>query len=61
MKRTRRFLLCAFIVLTCLPALAQQTNVNRYTLFTGLDYLISPARNLTERVSLLARPLGGAI
>ncbi len=32
-----------------LPALAQQTDINRYTLFTGFDYMISPARNLTER------------
>ena len=45
----RRLLFCGFIVLICLPALAQQTDINRYTLFTGFDYMISPARNLTER------------
>ncbi|HZQ96039.1 MAG TPA: hypothetical protein VFA67_13575 [Candidatus Sulfotelmatobacter sp.] len=28
---------------------AQQTDINRYTLFTGFDYMVSPARNLTER------------
>jgi hypothetical protein len=50
MKRAMRFLLCGFVILTpCLPALAQQTDINRYTLFTGFDYMISPARNLTER------------
>ncbi len=42
-------LLCAVAILICLPALAQQKDINRYTLFTGFDYLISPARNLTER------------
>lgn len=49
MKRAMRFLFCSFTVLIYLPALAQQTDINRYTLFTGFDYLISPARNLTER------------
>jgi len=42
-------LFCGLIISLCLPALAQQTDVNRYTLFTGFDYMISPARNLTER------------
>jgi hypothetical protein len=37
------------LIFVCLPALAQQTDINRYTLFTGFDYMISPARNLTER------------
>jgi len=32
----------------CLPAVAQQTDVNRYTLYTGFDSMISPARSLTE-------------
>lgn len=41
-------LICLAILIT-LPAIAQQTDVNRYTLFTGFDYMISPARNLTER------------
>jgi hypothetical protein len=45
----RRALFCGFVVFLCLPALAQQTDINRYTLFTGFDYMISPARNLTER------------
>jgi len=48
MWNSRRLLFCA-IFLFCLPAWAQQNDVNRYTLFTGFDYMISPARNLTER------------
>jgi len=43
---------CAFVrvfcILLCAPSPAQQTDINRYTLYTGLDYMISPARNLTE-------------
>ena len=43
-------LLCGLSILSgCLPSLAQNTEINRYTLFTGFDYMISPARNLTER------------
>jgi len=43
-------LLCGLLILSVsLPVLAQQTDINRYTLFTGFDYMISPARNLTER------------
>jgi len=47
-----RYLKClflGFVILICLPLFGQQTDVNRYTLFTGFDYMISPARNLTER------------
>jgi len=49
MKRAMRFVFCAFVILIYLPVLAQQPDLNRYTLFTGFDYMISPARNLTER------------
>jgi len=42
-----RVLLLAALV--CLPAFAQDYEINRYTLYTGFDYLISPARNLTQR------------
>jgi len=49
MLQLRRLLFCGLMILICLPALAQQTDINRYTLFTGFDYMISPARNLTER------------
>ena len=46
----KRGLFCSLaIFIFCLPALAQQTDINRYTLFTGFDYMISPSRNLTER------------
>ncbi|HZU42198.1 MAG TPA: hypothetical protein VE994_05970 [Terriglobales bacterium] len=45
----KRASLCAFILIVCLPAVAQQTDINRYTIFTGFDYMVSPARNLTER------------
>ncbi len=46
---TRRLLLCSLAFIGCLPAMAQQTDINRFTLYTGFDYLISPARNLTQR------------
>jgi len=54
----KRALLCGLVILMlCLPASAQQSSqgssqpsdVNRYALYTGFDYMISPARNLTER------------
>jgi hypothetical protein len=46
----KHMLVCGLaIYLSCLPASSQQTDINRYTLFTGFDYMISPARNLTER------------
>ncbi len=41
-----RFFVLALIV--CLPAAAQQTDVSRYSLYTGFDSMISPARSLTE-------------
>jgi hypothetical protein len=50
MKRGMRFEFCGFVILIiCLPAFAQQIDLNHYTLFTGFDNMISPARNLTER------------
>lgn len=50
MNRAMRFLLCVFAALIiCLPASARQIDINHYTLFTGFDYMVSPARNLTER------------
>ena len=50
MKRAMRFLFCGFVILIiCLAASAQQTDIHHYTLFTGFDYMISQARNLTER------------
>ncbi len=49
MRSVRGVIVCALFVFLCMPLLAQQTDINRYTLFTGFDYLISRARNLTER------------
>lgn len=45
----RRFFLYALVVFVGVPAMAQDFDINRYTLYTGFDYLVSPARNLTER------------
>ncbi len=45
----KRILFCSLALLFCLPCAAQQQDINRFTLFTGFDYMISPARNLTER------------
>jgi Outer membrane protein beta-barrel domain len=36
-------------ILFSFPVLAQQDYINRYTVYTGFDYVISPSRNLTER------------
>lgn len=45
----RSVFLCGLVVLLCVPAMAQEYDINRYTLYTGFDYMLSPARNLTER------------
>jgi len=45
----KNLLLYVLILMISLPAVAQQTDLNRYTVFTGFDYMVSPARNLTER------------
>ena len=42
-------LFCVLVIFLCLPSLAQESEVNRYTVYTGFDYMMSPARNLTER------------
>ena len=44
---TKRLLLCALVF--CVPVMAQDITVNRYTIYSGFDYMVSPARNLTER------------
>ncbi|HUO16813.1 MAG TPA: hypothetical protein VMX38_17650 [Verrucomicrobiae bacterium] len=50
MSYLHRLFIPVLLLLACSPLLAQQQkDINRYTLFTGFDYLISPARNLTER------------
>lgn len=46
----RGVLICSIAVLFfSLPVIAQDIEVNRYTIYTGFDYMLSPARNLTER------------
>ncbi len=45
----RCVLFCALAICFCFPSLAQDRDINRYTLYTGFDYMVSPARNLTER------------
>src|SRR5437588_12712839 len=49
MRSLPLLLFCRFILVSGLPMSAQKTDINRYTLFTGFDYMVSPARNLTER------------
>ena len=49
MELLKRLLFCVLVIVLCLPALAQEKDINRYTLYTGFDYMISPARNLTVR------------
>ncbi len=50
MSRVPLVILCALLILASgISLFGQQTDLNRYTLFTGFDYMISPARNLTER------------
>lgn len=48
MRYIKPLLFCSLCIFVALPMFAQ-TEINRYTLFTGFDYMISPARNLTER------------
>lgn len=45
----RCLLFCSLAIFLALPAFGQEEYVNRYTVYTGFDYMISPARNLTER------------
>jgi hypothetical protein len=46
----RRVLICSTVLLLFgLPVVAQDIEINRYTLYSGFDYMLSPARNLTER------------
>ena len=45
----KRMLFYGLAFFVCLPAVAQQSDINRYTFYTGFDFMISPARDLTER------------
>ncbi|HUK48195.1 MAG TPA: hypothetical protein VLW06_11410 [Terriglobales bacterium] len=49
MKLLKQLCWCTLAIFFCLPLSAQQEDINRYTLYTGFDYLLGPGRNLTER------------
>jgi hypothetical protein len=38
----KRIVFCSIALLICFPAFAQQPDVNRFTLFTGFDYMVRP-------------------
>lgn len=40
---------CALAIFVSLPVPAQDVEINRYTLYTGFDYMINPAQSLTQR------------
>lgn len=46
---TMRLLILSLAMFNCFPALAQQTDINRYTIYTGFDYMTNPTLNLTQR------------
>jgi hypothetical protein len=45
----RFFLLCALALFVSMPAMAQDQTINRFTLYTGFDYMINSSENLTQR------------
>jgi len=47
--RTLRLTTCSLLLFVCVSSQAQQTDISRYSLYTGFDYMLSPSRNLTER------------
>jgi hypothetical protein len=49
MAIVRRLLLCSLAIFVCLPAAAQQRDINRYTVYTGFDYMLNSSQNLTQR------------
>jgi len=45
-----RLLLCSLAIFVCLPAFAQEdVSINRYTLYTGFDYMMSSPMHLNQR------------
>jgi hypothetical protein len=45
-----RLLICSLAIFVCLPAFAQEDiSINRFTLYTGFDYMTSPAMHLSQR------------
>ena len=45
----RRLLFCSLAIFVCFPAAAQQKDINRYTVYTGFDYMLNSSQNLTQR------------
>jgi len=45
----RFFLVCALALFASMPALAQDQAINRFTIYTGFDYMTNPSENLTQR------------
>ena len=44
-----RLLICGLAILVAVPAFAQEdVSINRYTLYTGFDYMTSPAMHLLK-------------
>jgi hypothetical protein len=46
----RLLLVCSLAIFVCLPAAAQEdVRINRYTVYTGFDYMTAPGLSLTQR------------
>lgn len=46
----RLLLVCGLAILVCLPAAAQEdVRINRYTVYTGFDYMTAPGLSLAQR------------
>jgi hypothetical protein len=47
----RLLLVCGLAIFVCLPAMAQKGDydINRYTIYTGFDYMTAPGLSLTQR------------
>jgi hypothetical protein len=44
----KRFVFCMLLLAIGLPAFGQDNYINKYTLYTGSDFVVSPSRNLNE-------------
>jgi hypothetical protein len=46
----RMLLVCSLVIFVCLPTAAQDDiRINRYTVYTGFDYMTAPGLSLTQR------------
>jgi opacity protein-like surface antigen len=45
----KQILFCVLLLAIGLPARAQQSDINRYTLYTGFDYFTGPGLSMTQR------------